>query len=189
MWSVAARVAIHAALRRGADVRRGGPAGHGSAKARGTRADGLAERPPSRGRAGCAGRRGAGEPRRPGQRAGFGRRRRRPHRGAARIPRRRVGDRAVAAAGLDAGRLSLRALHLRPAHRGGSERTGAGFRVLLSAFVRGRVHLHFDTTSEAEEAVREAGFASAVLRRGAAIAPAVRGPGSGMVHILEASSR
>ncbi|MFL5829619.1 MAG: class I SAM-dependent methyltransferase [Solirubrobacteraceae bacterium] len=63
------------------------------------------------------------------------------------------------------------------------------FRVLLSAFVRGRVHLHFDTVAEAEEAVREAGFASAVLRRGAAIVPSVRGPGSGMVHILEASSR
>jgi O-methyltransferase involved in polyketide biosynthesis len=63
------------------------------------------------------------------------------------------------------------------------------FRVLLSAFVRGRVHLHFDTKAEAEEAVRAAGFATAVLRRGAAIVPAVRGPGSGMVHILEASSR
>jgi O-methyltransferase involved in polyketide biosynthesis len=62
------------------------------------------------------------------------------------------------------------------------------FRVLLSAFVRGRVHLHFDTVDQAEEAVREAGFASAVLRPGATIAPAPRGPGSGMVHILEASS-
>jgi O-methyltransferase involved in polyketide biosynthesis len=63
------------------------------------------------------------------------------------------------------------------------------FRVLLSAFVRGQVHLHFDTTAEVEAAVREAGFASAELRRGAAIVPSVRGPGSGMVHILEASSR
>jgi O-methyltransferase involved in polyketide biosynthesis len=63
------------------------------------------------------------------------------------------------------------------------------FRVLLSAFVRGRVHLHFDTVAEAEEAVRAAGFASARLRPGAAIVPSVRGPGSGMVHILEASSR
>jgi O-methyltransferase involved in polyketide biosynthesis len=62
------------------------------------------------------------------------------------------------------------------------------FRVVLSAFVRGRVHLHFETVGEAEEAVLAAGFAAAALRPGATIAPFPRGPGSGMVHILEASS-
>jgi O-methyltransferase involved in polyketide biosynthesis len=63
------------------------------------------------------------------------------------------------------------------------------FRVLLSAFVRGRVHLHFDTCPDAEAAVRAAGFTSAVVRPGASIVPLYRDPGSGMVHILEASSR
>jgi hypothetical protein len=63
------------------------------------------------------------------------------------------------------------------------------FRVLLSAFVRGRVHLHFDNTADAQAAVRAAGFASAELRPGASIVSSCRGPGSEMVHILEASSR
>jgi O-methyltransferase involved in polyketide biosynthesis len=63
------------------------------------------------------------------------------------------------------------------------------FRVVLSAFVRGRVHLHFQSVEEATAAVLAAGFASAVLRPGAVIVPSNRGPGSGLVHILEASSR
>ncbi len=62
------------------------------------------------------------------------------------------------------------------------------FRVLLSAFVRGRVHLHFDEPAEAERAVLAAGFASALLRRGIDITDINRGRGSDMVHILEASS-
>jgi O-methyltransferase involved in polyketide biosynthesis len=63
------------------------------------------------------------------------------------------------------------------------------FRVLLSAFVRGRVHLHFDTPADAERAVRAAGFASARLERGSDITGTDRGRGSDMVHILEAASR
>lgn len=63
------------------------------------------------------------------------------------------------------------------------------FRVLLSAFVRGRVHLHFQNPAEAEAALREAGFASAQVHRAAALAPETRGAGSGLAHILEASSR
>ncbi len=62
------------------------------------------------------------------------------------------------------------------------------FRALLSAFVRGRVHLHFDEPGQAERAVRDAGFASARLRRGIDITGTDRGRGSDMVHILEASS-
>jgi O-methyltransferase involved in polyketide biosynthesis len=62
------------------------------------------------------------------------------------------------------------------------------FRVLLSAFVRGRVHLHFDTPADAERAVRAAGFASARLERGSDITGTDRGRGSDMVHILEATS-
>jgi O-methyltransferase involved in polyketide biosynthesis len=62
------------------------------------------------------------------------------------------------------------------------------FRVLLSAFVRGQVHLHFETPGEAEDALRDAGFASARVRRGIDVTGTDRGRGSGMVHIIEASS-
>ena len=63
------------------------------------------------------------------------------------------------------------------------------FRVLLSAFVRGRVHLHFETAPEAESALRAAGFASATLHSAPSVVPETRGPGSGWAHIIEASSR
>ncbi len=62
------------------------------------------------------------------------------------------------------------------------------FRVLLSAFVRGRVHLHFSSVAEAEAALRAAGFDSAEVRRASDLVPDSRGPGSGLVHILEAST-
>ena len=62
------------------------------------------------------------------------------------------------------------------------------FRVLLSAFVRGQVHLHFDDPQAGERAAREAGFASARLRRGSDITGRDRGRGTDMVHIIEASS-
>jgi O-methyltransferase involved in polyketide biosynthesis len=61
------------------------------------------------------------------------------------------------------------------------------FRVLLSGFVRGRVYLHFDDTADAEVALLRAGFASATLHRAAALAPEIRGRGSTLAHILEAS--
>jgi hypothetical protein len=63
------------------------------------------------------------------------------------------------------------------------------FRVLLSAFVRGCVHLHFADAAEAEAALVGAGFASAAVHRAASLAPDTRGPGSGLAHILEASTR
>ncbi len=62
------------------------------------------------------------------------------------------------------------------------------FRVALSAFVRGQVHLHFDDPGSGERAACDAGFASARLRRGSEITETDRGRGSDMVHILEASS-
>jgi O-methyltransferase involved in polyketide biosynthesis len=62
------------------------------------------------------------------------------------------------------------------------------FRLLLSGFVRGRVYLHFDSPAEAVEALRDAGFGSAEVRRAAEITGADRG-GSGLAHILEASTR
>jgi O-methyltransferase involved in polyketide biosynthesis len=63
------------------------------------------------------------------------------------------------------------------------------FRVVLSAFVRGRVHLHFDDEAQAIEALEQAGFASAELHRASDLAPEIRGGGSELAHIIEASSR
>jgi O-methyltransferase involved in polyketide biosynthesis len=54
-----------------------------------------------------------------------------------------------------------------------------GFRLVLSAFVRGAVHLHFDDAQEARGALLDCGFASAE------VAPAA---GQRLVHILEAST-
>jgi O-methyltransferase involved in polyketide biosynthesis len=61
------------------------------------------------------------------------------------------------------------------------------FRVVLSGFVRGRVYLHFDDAADAEAALRHAGFDSATLHRAASLAPEIRGRGSTLAHILEAS--
>src|SRR5262249_35852890 len=63
------------------------------------------------------------------------------------------------------------------------------FRVVLSAFVRGRVHLHFDNAAQAEAALRGAGFDAAKLHAAVTIAPEVRGRGRELSHILEASIR
>jgi O-methyltransferase involved in polyketide biosynthesis len=51
-------------------------------------------------------------------------------------------------------------LHVAEELRGGAAR---GFGVLLGAFVRGRIHLHFPDAAAAEVALRESGFASAAL--------------------------
>ena len=63
-----------------------------------------------------------------------------------------------------------------------------GFRVLLSAFVRGRVHLHFSSAAEAVVALRAAGFAGAEVRRASDLVPFATGHGTGLAHILEAST-
>ncbi|HEY2651919.1 MAG TPA: class I SAM-dependent methyltransferase [Solirubrobacteraceae bacterium] len=64
------------------------------------------------------------------------------------------------------------------------------FRVLLSAFVRGRVHLHFDSPAEVVTALREAGFATAEVRTAAEAAGLPpHGRSTRLAHILEASSR
>lgn len=62
------------------------------------------------------------------------------------------------------------------------------FRVLLSAFVRGRVFLHWGDARQAREALRAAGFESASVHRAATLAPEAQGPGAGMAHIIEAST-
>jgi len=61
-------------------------------------------------------------------------------------------------------------------------------RVVLSAFVRGQVYLHWGTAGEAREALLDCGFAGAELRRATELAPEIRGPGAEMAHIIEASS-
>lgn len=62
------------------------------------------------------------------------------------------------------------------------------FRLLLSGFVRGRVYLHFGAPDEAVVALHGAGFATGEVRRAAEIVGADRS-GSGLAHILEASTR
>ncbi len=59
------------------------------------------------------------------------------------------------------------------------------FRVLLGAFVRGRVYLHFDSAEQAERALLAAGFhAAQVARAGSADGHG----GAQLAHILEAST-
>jgi O-methyltransferase involved in polyketide biosynthesis len=63
-----------------------------------------------------------------------------------------------------------------------------GFRLVLSAFVRGRVYLHFSSAQEAEQALVQDGFRSARVRAANAILAQRRGRGAQMAHILEAST-
>jgi O-methyltransferase involved in polyketide biosynthesis len=62
------------------------------------------------------------------------------------------------------------------------------FRVLLAAFVRGRVYLHFSEAREAVQALVAAGFHDARVRPAVEVAGGDRGPGSQLAHILEAST-
>jgi O-methyltransferase involved in polyketide biosynthesis len=63
------------------------------------------------------------------------------------------------------------------------------FRVLLSAFVRGRVHLHFDDPAEARGALLDAGFARAEVHRTMNLVDDADGGGSGLAHVIEAMAR
>jgi O-methyltransferase involved in polyketide biosynthesis len=62
------------------------------------------------------------------------------------------------------------------------------FRVALSAFVRGRVYLHFDDGAEAERALVAAGFGAAHIRRAVDVIGRRDGRGSRLANILEAST-
>ncbi len=62
------------------------------------------------------------------------------------------------------------------------------FRVLLSAFVRRRVHLSFGSAHDVRAALRAAGFASADVRPAVSAAGLAPDPGSSLAHILEAST-
>jgi O-methyltransferase involved in polyketide biosynthesis len=63
-----------------------------------------------------------------------------------------------------------------------------GFRIVLSAFVRGRVYLHFSDPTQAETALLEAGFGSATVRPANAITGEWRRREAQMADILEAST-
>jgi O-methyltransferase involved in polyketide biosynthesis len=69
------------------------------------------------------------------------------------------------------------------------------FRLLLAAFVRGGVYLHFADAAEAERRLREAGFASATVTPADRVitdptdpADTPKNRGAQMAHILEAST-
>jgi O-methyltransferase involved in polyketide biosynthesis len=62
------------------------------------------------------------------------------------------------------------------------------FRVLLSVFVRGRVHLHFGTEEQVVAALREAGFASAEVARAIDVVGETQDEAGRLAHILEAST-
>jgi O-methyltransferase involved in polyketide biosynthesis len=76
-------------------------------------------------------------------------------------------------------------LRLGGLNRGPAERA---FGVVLSVFVRGRVHTHFVDEAEATAALKAAGFSQARLHRGDTHAPAEldrRDPGAGLIHVIE----
>lgn len=62
------------------------------------------------------------------------------------------------------------------------------FRLLLSAFVRGSVHLHFDTAEEAVGELRRAGFDQPVVRRASDVIGSSGKRGEQLVHIIEATT-
>jgi O-methyltransferase involved in polyketide biosynthesis len=63
------------------------------------------------------------------------------------------------------------------------------FRVLLSAFVRGRVHLHFGDEREVQSALLQAGFAAAAVHRAADLSGDGSDPAANLAHTLEAAAR
>jgi len=66
--------------------------------------------------------------------------------------------------------------------------TVRAFRLVLSAFVRGRVYLHFDDRADAEAALRAAGFDQASVRAAWELPEARAERGGTLAHILEAST-
>ena len=85
-------------------------------------------------------------------------------------------------------------LYLSDLHIGGENRNLAvqAFVRLLSVFVRGRVHLHFGAATEAEAALRSAGFETATLLSPAAFADRYRecrDPAAELVRVITATTR
>jgi O-methyltransferase involved in polyketide biosynthesis len=76
-------------------------------------------------------------------------------------------------------------------HLGGVQTPSVrAFRVALSAFVRGRVQLHFENAQEAEQALLTAGFGAAHVRKATDLVggPPPRDAGASLVRIIEAST-
>ncbi len=63
------------------------------------------------------------------------------------------------------------------------------FRVLLSAFVRGRVYLHFEDAEQAARELHEAGFAQAEVLKATEAGGEDRDPAARLANIIEASTR
>lgn len=83
-------------------------------------------------------------------------------------------------------------LYISDLHLGGAVTPSVrAFRLALSAFVRGRVYLHFQDARDAEAELAAAGFGTARVRPAADVAADVadgdRGRGSRLANILEAS--
>ncbi|MSP62164.1 MAG: class I SAM-dependent methyltransferase [Myxococcales bacterium] len=66
----------------------------------------------------------------------------------------------------------------------GGMRTARIFRLLLEAFARGKVHLHFPEAADATAALREAGFTEAALHRPGEFAGSVDVPGPDRRHVV-----
>jgi O-methyltransferase involved in polyketide biosynthesis len=62
------------------------------------------------------------------------------------------------------------------------------FRTVLSAFVRGRVHLHFESATQAQGELRAAGFGAASVHSADELVGGGNGAGGELVHIIEAST-
>ncbi|MDQ6604945.1 MAG: class I SAM-dependent methyltransferase [Actinomycetota bacterium] len=70
------------------------------------------------------------------------------------------------------------------------------FRTALSAFVKGRVHLHFESAAQAEDQLRASGFTGAAVHSAAELLSGAEDSGDGgarrgggeLVHIIEAST-
>jgi O-methyltransferase involved in polyketide biosynthesis len=62
------------------------------------------------------------------------------------------------------------------------------FRLVLSAFVRGRVYLHYASEDEARRALTAAGFTDVSIELATDLAPERGGSGSRLVHIIQAAT-
>ncbi|HEX5371961.1 MAG TPA: class I SAM-dependent methyltransferase [Aquabacterium sp.] len=84
--------------------------------------------------------------------------------------------------------LYLSDMHLAHQNAGAHAR---GFVAMLSAFVRGRVHLHFQSDAEALAALRHQGFAAAALHDPRVLLARwgqTAAPGAGLVRVIQAST-
>lgn len=80
-------------------------------------------------------------------------------------------------------------LYISDLHIGGAQtREVRAFRLLLSAFVRGRVYLHFQDPEQAIAALTAAGFTRAQVIRAARLGGESDDPAARLCHIIEAST-